>query len=93
MLLSIISGMSTWGVLVILMAMLILFGNRLPEVARSMGRAMNEFKRGLKEVGDDIDVNDDKEPDKLNGPRNDTRTMPRSGDESASTPAHEQKSQ
>ena len=28
---------------------LILFGGRLPEVARSLGRAINEFKRGMVE--------------------------------------------
>jgi len=38
-----------WGeVLVILFLVLILFGGkRLPELARSMGQAVNEFKRGL----------------------------------------------
>lgn len=62
--------LSTWHVLVILLAALLLFGNRLPEVARSMGRAMNEFKRGLRDVGDDTDLNADppekKPPKELN---------------------------
>lgn len=39
--------------LVIGLVALLLFGNRLPEVARSIGKAFNEFKRGLKEVQDD----------------------------------------
>ena len=42
-------------ILVIGLIALLLFGNRLPEVARSLGRALNEFKRGIKEVGDEID--------------------------------------
>lgn len=40
-------------ILLILVVALLLFGNRLPEVARSLGRALNEFKRGLKDVADD----------------------------------------
>jgi sec-independent protein translocase protein TatA len=38
-----------WGeVLVVLFLVLLLFGGkRLPELARSMGHAVNEFKRGL----------------------------------------------
>ncbi len=40
--------------LVILAVALLLFGNRLPEVARSLGRAFNEFKRGLRDVDDEI---------------------------------------
>ena len=39
----------SWGeVLVVLFLVLLLFGGkRLPELARSMGQAVNEFKRGL----------------------------------------------
>lgn len=33
---------------------LLLFGNRLPEVARSMGRAFREFKKGLSDVSDEF---------------------------------------
>lgn len=47
-------------ILVIGLIALLLFGNRLPEVARSLGRALNEFKRGIKEVGDEIDDADRK---------------------------------
>lgn len=34
---------------------LVIFGRRLPDVARSMGRSIVEFKKGLKDVHDDID--------------------------------------
>ena len=33
---------------------LLLFGRRLPEVARSMGRGVVEFKRGLRGVEDEV---------------------------------------
>lgn len=40
--------------LVILGIALLLFGKRLPEVARSIGRGVVEFKRGLKGIEDDV---------------------------------------
>ena len=37
--------------LVILLIVLLLFGaKRLPEIARGMGRAIHEFKKGVKEI-------------------------------------------
>ncbi len=41
--------------LVILIVALLLFGKRLPEVARNLGKGVVEFKKGLKGVEDDID--------------------------------------
>jgi len=40
--------------LVIGVIALLLFGKRLPEVARNVGSSMNEFKKGLRHVQDDI---------------------------------------
>lgn len=34
---------------------LLLFGKRLPDVARSLGSSITEFKQGLKAVESDID--------------------------------------
>jgi sec-independent protein translocase protein TatA len=62
---------SPWHWLVIGIVALLLFGNRLPEVARSMGKALKEFKRGLSDVSDEMDRagRDDGPPrDKLNPP-------------------------
>jgi sec-independent protein translocase protein TatA len=38
---------------------LLVFGNRLPTVARGMGRSIVEFKKGLKGVADDVAEEDD----------------------------------
>ena len=35
---------------------LLLFGNRLPSVMRSMGRGIVEFKKGIQGIEDDIDA-------------------------------------
>jgi Sec-independent protein translocase protein TatA len=32
----------------------VLFGSRLPDVARSLGKSVNSFKRGLKDVEDEL---------------------------------------
>lgn len=37
-----------WEIWIILLVVLILFGSRLPGVARSLGQGINEFKKGLK---------------------------------------------
>ncbi len=35
---------------------LLIFGRRLPDVARSVGKSIVEFKRGLRDVKEDVDV-------------------------------------
>ena len=43
-------------VLVILFLLLLLFGaKRLPELGQSLGKGIREFKRGVREIQDDVD--------------------------------------
>lgn len=41
--------------IVILVVALLLFGRRLPEVGRSLGTGLVEFKRGLRGITDEVD--------------------------------------
>ena len=36
--------------------LLLLFGGRLPEMAKSLGRGVREFKKGIRDIGDDIET-------------------------------------
>jgi sec-independent protein translocase protein TatA len=62
--------LSPWHWLFILLIAVLLFGNRLPEIARSLGRSVNEFKRGLRDVKDNLDaeLNDDSPRERLQPP-------------------------
>jgi sec-independent protein translocase protein TatA len=43
-------GLGTQELLVILVIVLVMFGgSKLPEIARSLGKSMNEFKKGINE--------------------------------------------
>jgi len=42
----------------------LLFGNRLPDVGRSLGKGIVEFKKGIKGVDSDIEKALDKKEDK-----------------------------
>lgn len=47
---AIFGWLGPWEIIAILIVALLLFGRRLPEVARSMGQAVVQFKSGLSEV-------------------------------------------
>lgn len=47
-------GPLEWAVIVVVA--LLIFGRRLPDVARSVGKSIVEFKRGMRDVKDDIDT-------------------------------------
>jgi len=50
------TSMPSWAELLIVMfAALLLFGKRLPDVARSLGQSIIEFKKGMQGFKDDLD--------------------------------------
>jgi len=64
---SMLAWMPGWTeLLVVCIVALLLFGRRLPEVGRSLGRGIVEFKKGLKGVKDEIEADlnesDDEKP-------------------------------
>ena len=47
-----------WQFVIVLLVILVLFGNRLPSVMRSLGEGITEFKKGIKGIkGGDADTN------------------------------------
>jgi len=44
-----------WEWLIILIVALLIFGKRLPEVMKSLGRGIVEFKKGVKGVEEEVD--------------------------------------
>jgi sec-independent protein translocase protein TatA len=57
-------------ILVVILVLLLLFGaRRIPEIARAIGRSLNEFKKGVKE-GDSGDKDEEpRPPGGKNGPQ------------------------
>jgi len=48
--------------IVILIVALLLFGRRLPEVMRNLGKGIVEFKRGVRGIEDEIDEESSRPP-------------------------------
>ena len=47
-------SLGPWELVAIGIAAILLFGRRLPDVGRSLGRGIVEFKKGLQGVADEI---------------------------------------
>lgn len=63
---------SPWHMIFLLVVALLLYGRRLPEVGRSLGKGIMEFKRGLHEVSDELKRDESERPRrKLRSPPDD----------------------
>jgi sec-independent protein translocase protein TatA len=61
-----IQNLGMTELMVVAFVALLIFGNRLPSVMRSLGKSVVEFKKGVSGIEDDIDhaVTADKKPNK-----------------------------
>ena len=75
--LSFLQNIGPLEVAIILGVGLLLFGRRLPEIGRSMGRSIVEFKRGLNSVGDEVESASKPAKPATELPAKDSRTVSR----------------
>ncbi len=54
-----------WEWLIILIVALLIFGKRLPEVMKSLGRGIVEFKKGVKGVEEEVEESSSKTTKKI----------------------------
>ena len=77
----------------------LIFGRRLPEIARSLGKSITEFKKGMKGLEDDVDIsaphsapvaqaqhNPQQQPEAIRAPQRVAATAPKFEDVPANPP-------
>ena len=67
--LALIPSVPGWAEIGILLVIgLLIFGKRLPEVGRNLGRSIIEFKKGIKGIDDEINAEAERKPtDQIEG--------------------------
>ena len=51
-------GMGHWEILIIFLVILLIFGaKRIPEMAQGLGKGIKEFRKAMRDVQEEIDVN------------------------------------
>ena len=69
--LALFGGIGWTEVLIIVLVAVLVFGNRLPELGKSLGKGLREFKTGLTGPNDQNDQENTQTPDE-NSPQNKT---------------------
>ncbi|MDP7530990.1 MAG: twin-arginine translocase TatA/TatE family subunit [Candidatus Scalindua sp.] len=54
-------SLGPWEIVLIILAIILIFGGKkIPELARGLGKGLNEFKKAKKEIADEVNtVTDD----------------------------------
>ena len=85
-------ALSPMHILVVLIVGILLFGKRLPEMGRSLGKGLIEFKKGLQGLGDEIDApaapRQQPPAEQPRPPRGTTAPAPNFGGDARTTPPH-----
>jgi sec-independent protein translocase protein TatA len=75
------SDLSIWHILILVLIITLLFGTkRIPEIGASIGKGIQEFKRGLRDTSNDSAVNPPPAaPTNVGQPPADQRLLPPTG--------------
>lgn len=49
-----ISELGAWEIIIVLVIAVVLFGNRLPQLGRSLGKGLVSFRKGVNEMKDEL---------------------------------------
>lgn len=63
-------NLGTWEIVGIVAVGILLFGSRLPSIARSLGKSVTEFKKGVKDLKSEVE---DDEPARLEARREEAK--------------------
>ncbi len=61
-------NLTTTEIIIICVVALVLFGGSLPQIAKNLGKSVVEFKKGVKDVKDDLESATREEPKLENKP-------------------------